>query len=520
MNSGELKDLTIQSMQTRCFNFIGLFLILLVQTPLVEADWFEKAKEDVKTLTKNVKDSIQGNENETTNEVSKPGQALAIKSYLYPTEWKKHVMVEPVFGSEIHVVETGVSNKEVVLLIHGLGKFGSKDWLKVIPALESNYHVIAFDLPGFGNSGRPTGRYSPTNYAEVAAWLVDNYIQKQVTVVGHSMGGAVALRYAAKYPEQVNKLVLVDAAGILERTAFLKHVGKIPLDTNTDSIALQKLSTQIIDFGGSVVELSTLTPDPTPLLNRSEKIWNIAFSNNPSGNAALALIVEDFSVAIESLPIKTYIIWGENDPVAPLRTGLLLKGRMQHAELQVIEDAAHVPMNTHPEAFNRLLVSALTDSWPVESNVVDTNSVVGNLVCENEVGETYTGRYQSIDIRNCSGVKLENITAVELRVTDSVIEILNTSISSSEVAVEAKESVLNVTNTTFAGRTALKASGSRLDLAGVTLTGVNRAVKVEASSRFIFSVSDIQSSIYTGNVHGVFTTENAYLDRIIKRNSR
>ena len=509
-------------MHAGCFNVIGLFLItmLMLQAPAVEAGWFERAKEDVKNLTKNIKASIQGSESETDNGFSKPEQALATKSYLYPTEWRTHVMAEPVFGSEIHVVETGESNKQVVLLIHGLGQVGSQDWLKVIPALESNYHVIAFDLPGFGNSGRPAGRYSPTHYAEIAAWLVDNYIQKQVTVVGHSMGGAVALRYAATYPEQVNRLVLVDAAGILERTAFLKHVGKVPLDTNTDSIALQKLETQIIDFGGSVVELSALTPDPTPLLNRSEKMWNMAFANNPNGNAALALIVEDFSQAIKSLPIETYIIWGKNDPVAPLRTGLLLTGRMQHAELQVIDDAAHVPMDTHPETFNRLLVSALTDSWPTKSNGVDTKGVVGNLVCENEVSKTYTGRYLSIDIKNCSGVKLENITAEELRATDSVVEIVNARISSSDVAVKAKESVLTVTNATFAGGTALNASGSRLDLAGVTLSGENSAVKVATSSRFIFSVSDIQSNIYTGNVHGVFTTENAYLDYTIKRSSR
>ncbi len=517
MDSRESEFLNMQNKRINHFILLGVFVVLLLQSSFSRASWFGEAKEGVKSLTNTIKASIQGNDSGVEDETTKSEKALASQSYSYPEKWTNRVLVEPVFGSEIHVVETGQSNQQVVLLIHGLGKVGSQDWLKVIPALEDKYHVIAFDLPGFGNSGRPAGRYSPTHYAELTAWLVDNYIQNPVTLVGHSMGGAVALRFAASYPEKVEKLIMADTAGILERTAFLKHVGKIPLDTNVDSTALQKLGTQLLDLGGSVVELSALTPDPTPLLQKSEKMWSMAFTKNPNGNAALALIVEDFGEAIKSMGVKTYIIWGEDDPVAPLRTGRVLAGRMPDASMQVIEGAGHVPMNSHSETFNRLLIAALNDNWPKAVEQHGANGNTGKLVCDNEVGKTYSGHYQSVDITRCTGVKLWNLTADKLRVTDSVIEVVNSRISSDSVAVKTKESVLTVTNSTFAGRIAVKASGSRLDLAGVSLSGKDNAIQIETGSRIIFSVSDIQSSTYTGNVHGVFTAEDTYLDRTIKR---
>ena len=138
-------------------------------------------------------------------------------------------MVEPIFQSEIFVLQTGQENTATILLIHGLGQVGSKDWLNVIPALEKNHHVLALDLPGFGHSATPPGRYSPTNYAKLIHWLTSNYAKGKVIVVGHSMGGAIALRYASNFPDDINRVVLVDAAGILQRTAFIKHTAKIPL---------------------------------------------------------------------------------------------------------------------------------------------------------------------------------------------------------------------------------------------------------------------------------------------------
>ena len=109
--------------------------------------------------------------------------------------WQLSYFDEPVFKSKVAVLEAGSKHKPAIILIHGLGHLGMKDWFSVIPALEKNYHVIAIDLPGFGLSSAARGRFLPTNYAHVIASISKQYGNEKAIIMGHSMGGAVALRY-------------------------------------------------------------------------------------------------------------------------------------------------------------------------------------------------------------------------------------------------------------------------------------------------------------------------------------
>ena len=79
------------------------------------------------------------------------------------------------------------------------------------------------DLPGFGRSGRANAKYAPERYAAVLSRVIAAYGPGPVDVVGHSMGGAISLYHAAAYPEQVRRLIVVDAAGILHRDAWFGH---------------------------------------------------------------------------------------------------------------------------------------------------------------------------------------------------------------------------------------------------------------------------------------------------------
>lgn len=106
----------------------------------------------------------------------------------FPESWKTRTVIEPIFDSGLFVVEAGKQNRNTIVLVHGLGSAGLRDWIKIIPILEKNFHVVAVDLPGFGASGRPKGRYSPTNYAKVVHWVIDRYAHDDVFLVGHSMG--------------------------------------------------------------------------------------------------------------------------------------------------------------------------------------------------------------------------------------------------------------------------------------------------------------------------------------------
>jgi pimeloyl-ACP methyl ester carboxylesterase len=128
---------------------------------------------------------------------------------------------EPVFGGRIAVYRAGPADAtQAVVLLHGLGKAAARDWENLIPPLVQRYAVYAVDLPGFGASDKGNHHYSPDNMARVLDAALAPLVGRPFVLIGHSMGGAVAIAYAATYPQRVDRLVLVDVAGVLPRSLF------------------------------------------------------------------------------------------------------------------------------------------------------------------------------------------------------------------------------------------------------------------------------------------------------------
>ena len=216
-------------------------------------------------------------------------QALKFESPI-KADWLFSTYQESVFNSSILVLEAGDKKAPPLLLVHGLGVLGMQDWFGVIPELSKHYHVIAIDLPGFAHSESPEGRYSPRNYAAVLAEVVDLYIAEPTTVVGHSMGRAVSLYFAGKYPEKLNKLVLVDAAGILHKVAFIKPISNVPKpNTKLPKFLSTKLA-QLNDFTTGLIEEGAIDSYLTELLQRSDGAWKLVMGETPNMNAALSLV--------------------------------------------------------------------------------------------------------------------------------------------------------------------------------------------------------------------------------------
>lgn len=429
-----------------------------------------------------------------------------------PERWKIIFDQEPVFNSTVHIIETGKRSNQTVILIHGLGQAGFKDWLTTIPKLEKDYHVLTLDLPGFGLSEKPEGRYSPTNYAKIIHWLVKKYASTPAIVVGHSMGGAISLRYASNFPAQVKKLILIDTAGILEKTAFIKRSTQLPFESKEPIKKFKRLAAQAKDFTNSFIEFIPLLPDFTKIISKNGKAWDTVFSGKSNLNAAVALIDENFSEAIRTLPHETHIIWGKLDNVAPLSTGIMLAGRLSNASLSIIEDAKHNPMLSHSKELNQLLLHAIENTQHKKKPSKPLISQ-GDVRCQKENGISYAGRYDKIVITNCTGVTLTNVAAKEVIIRDSLVEFINTKIITDNVALKIYESVLIASNSTFKGDIGIVTDGSRLDLAGVSIIGKQLAIKVGVRSQFIFSVSDISSETYQGDIHGSYRYKNTSLDK-------
>ena len=131
-------------------------------------------------------------------------------------------------GAEVHIRDQGNKNKPPLFLLHG-SNASLHTWEPLVAQLKDDYRLISFDLPGHGLTGAtPQEDYSNIAMANFTREVIELYDFKSVTLVGNSMGGAVALRYALMYPREVDALVLVSSGG-MERNDDDGSVGAFAL---------------------------------------------------------------------------------------------------------------------------------------------------------------------------------------------------------------------------------------------------------------------------------------------------
>src|SRR3954467_10134332 len=114
-----------------------------------------------------------------------------------------------------------------ILLVHGVTG-SSQTWDDVIPFLSDRYTVIAPDLLGHGRSAKPRGDYSLGAYASGIRDLLRALEVPSATVVGHSLGGGVAMQFAYQFPERVQRLALVDSGGLGAEVSILLRAASLP----------------------------------------------------------------------------------------------------------------------------------------------------------------------------------------------------------------------------------------------------------------------------------------------------
>ncbi|HKE81140.1 MAG TPA: alpha/beta fold hydrolase, partial [Solirubrobacteraceae bacterium] len=126
-------------------------------------------------------------------------------------DWREHQRWVTVAGRRMNVIELG--SGPPIVFIHGLS--GSwQNWLEQLPAFAASRRVVAFDLPGFGDSPMPQERISISGYGRLVVELFDALGVDYAAVVGNSMGGFIGAELAIRFPSRVERLVLVSAAGL------------------------------------------------------------------------------------------------------------------------------------------------------------------------------------------------------------------------------------------------------------------------------------------------------------------
>ena len=441
----------------------------------------------------------------------------------HPSGWsfpeQESWVEEPVFNGSLHLVEAGLDNPNTIILIHGLGERGIIDWAQVFPRLTDEYHVVAIDLPGFGSSDKQQIQYAPQKYAQLVNWVVSQYAHGHVTVIGHSMGGAVSLRYAHNYPEQVSRLIMIDAAGILQRTVFIKHIAKVP-DTYEWSTpyqaaipALDRLIKRIARKADGWTQSLLITMDRLPdvphLMMTNGLAQKYLYRNRSSMNAALGLVYEDFSTAAREVDIPTHIIWGELDRVAPIRTGIVLANVMPDAELHVIRGSGHVPMMDDLDGFMSVLTYALKYA-PLARQAqkrlmgIENEGVMGKSnLCDGHDNLLYTGHYKVIRLRNCRDVVLRDVVAESIELVGSEALLENVKLNSPDTGLSAVNSVITATLLKVEANVGMVVENSYLDLAGADFVTRQELVKVRSDSQLYFSLSENLHDKQVTPLHGI-----------------
>ncbi|HNG78699.1 MAG TPA: alpha/beta hydrolase, partial [Burkholderiaceae bacterium] len=418
-------------------------------------------------------------------------------------------------GQPLFVGRAGPADAPVLLLIHGLGQNAHTDWTEPVQSLAREYQLVVVDLPGFGASPSPGGAYSFTTLGQQLAQLVTRLAPgRRVHVVGHSLGGAVALHLAQRHAALVDRLVLVDAAGILLKQVFMRHLtaqavpatGVTPIDQ-----IVGRIGGRLRDLGSLLFLGRDDRYDITPWLMQNAELRKALFGGVVQADAALTLVEQDFTAALREVTLPTTLIWGEADRIAPLRTGRILAAHLPQARLRVIAGAGHTPMAEAPAEFNRLLREALAGP-PPPRNAFEPGAAAaaapsqGDLVCRQQDGLRYSGRIESLTLQGCRQVRIEGARIGRLVLGDALATLDDSSVGgAAAVAIDARNSELIVTNALIRGRTAVRAENSWFDLAGVSLRASERGMDLrDGLSRAFFSLSEWQAPEYRGDAHFIW----------------
>jgi pimeloyl-ACP methyl ester carboxylesterase len=292
---------------------------------------------------------------------------------------KFEVKTEKLHGRPVAYAEAGKG--PVLLLIHGMGG-NFENWAEVVEPLARTHTVIAPDLPGHGASEAGSGDYS---VGALAAGLRDLLValgHERATLVGHSLGGGIAMQFAYQFPEMVERLVLVSSGGLGPEVSPVLRAAALP-GADIFIAATAAAGRRV----GSTLGRGLSAVGLRPNADVAEVLRGYGTLTDPARRAAFLATVRavigtggqrihagDRLYLAEAVPVL--IVWGARDRIIPAHHGEDAHRQIPGSRLEIFEDVGHLPQVEAPLRFVTVLEEFLAETKPASMERKDWNALL------------------------------------------------------------------------------------------------------------------------------------------------
>ena len=290
------------------------------------------------------------------------------------TRWAK------VHGHDVAYRQAGEG--PLLVMVHGIAG-SSGTWVPVMPLLAERFTVIAPDLLGHGESAKPRGDYSLGAYASGIRDLLGVLGHERATVVGHSLGGGIAMQFAYQFPQMAERLVLVASGGLGKEVTPLLRALTVPGSEYVLPVVLRRELHDVVGLAGRALGRFGLRADP--FLTEVWQAW-ARLTDVRAQRAFIHTIRAVIDIAGQRVSardrlylaheVPTMIIWGDRDQVIPVSHGHIAHELIPGSRLEVVEGAGHFLPIERPELLDRLLRDFLAATKPANVSVARWQEVL------------------------------------------------------------------------------------------------------------------------------------------------
>lgn len=244
-----------------------------------------------------------------------------------------------------------------LLLLHGIGD-SSASWDPLIPELARTHRVLAPDLLGHGLSDTPRGDYSIPAHANDLRDLLEALHVGRVTVVGHSLGGGLAMQLAYQFPHLVDRLILVAPGGVTRDVHQLLRVMALPGGDELLALTQVPVVRASLRWGGrrlgatlrrTGIDMPDLTGALDALSGPGRRRAFVRTLRSVVDWEGQVMSMLDRNQLPDGLPVL--LVWGDRDPIIPVAHAELARQAIAGSRLEIFPGAGHFPFRTDPERF-------------------------------------------------------------------------------------------------------------------------------------------------------------------------